>query len=82
MLGPVSSQMRPASARRRRQVAIVGDEGPPRARSACFDHRMAAAADDESEAVIDLRAHVIALDRELGQRRRDVDDGQRVGGAP
>ena len=67
MFGPVSSQMRPA-------LASVGGErsqslatnGPPSLQR-LLDHRMAAALDDEGERAVDLRAHVVALDRE---RRR------------
>ncbi len=40
---------------------------------------MAAARDGEGQTVVDFGAHVIALDREQGERGGDVDDGQRIG---
>ena len=80
MLGPVISQMRPAvRICRRRQVAIIGDEGRAVARQRLFDHRMAAALDDEGEAVIDMRAGIVALGGERGKRAGDVERGQRLG---
>ena len=40
---------------------------------------MAPARDDESEAAVDDRPHIVTLDRKRRQGRRDVDDGKRVG---
>ena len=44
-----------------------------------LDHRVAAAGDPERRAVVDHRAHVTPLDRELGQRRGDVEGGKGAG---
>ncbi len=67
--------MRPAAA----EIAIVGDERAAVVRERRFDHRMTAALDDEVETGIDLRPHIIALDRECGQRGGDIDHGKRFG---
>ena len=42
---------------------------------------MAPALDHEVERAVDLRPHVVALDRERGERRRDIEHGERLGGA-
>ena len=77
MLGPVSSQMRPAAAPaggdRSQSLATNGS------RQRLLDHGMAAALDHEIERAVDLRPHIIALDRELRERRRDIERGERLG---
>ena len=40
---------------------------------------MAPGRDRERQTVVHFRAHVVALDREVRQRGRDIDDGERVG---
>jgi hypothetical protein len=47
-------------------------------RQRLLDDRMASAGDRKSQTVVDLGAHIIPLDRENSQRRRDIDDGERV----
>ena len=71
--------MRPgARARGRRQVAVVRDERPAVLLQRLLDHRMAPALDDEIERAVDLGAHVVALDRERGERRRDIEHAERL----
>ena len=51
----------------------LATNGPPSLAERLLDHRMAPAVDGEGEASIDLGPHVVALDRERGERRRDVE---------
>ena len=79
-MGPVISQMRPASASfGGDKIAIVSDEGRAVARQCQFHHRMTAAFDDEVVAVVDLRARIVALGGEMGKRARNVEAGKRFG---
>ncbi len=72
--------MRPSVALRRgREIAIVGDERSAVAGERLLHHRMAAALDHEIERAVDLRPHVVALDRELSQGGGDVEHRQRLG---
>ena len=64
----------------RREVAVVGHERPAVAGEHLFHHRMPSALDDEIERGVDLRPHVVTLDRQLRQGRGHVDDRQRLGG--
>src|SRR6202040_4305363 len=61
--GPLATLLRGARWWRR-QIAIVGDKRTAIGRERLLDNRMTPAGDGESEAAIDLRTHVIALDRE------------------
>ena len=62
-------------------VQIVGDEGALGAlRQRRLDHRVAAAADRETRAVVDGGACPPAGECEFGQRRRDVEHGDGAGG--
>ena len=85
MFGPVTSQMRPAApclaARGRREIAIVGDERPAIGRSACSTTGWRPPSMAKIERAVDLRTHVIALDREHRERRGDVEHGKRLGRA-
>ena len=65
--------------RRRREVAVVGHEGGGVTRERLLHHGMASALDDEIERSVDLRPHVMALDRQLCQGCGDVEHGQRLG---
>ena len=80
MFGPVSSQMRPASrSRRRREVAIVGDERPAVGASACSTTGWRPPSITKSSEPSISRPHVVALDRERRQRGGDVEHRQRLG---
>ena len=59
------------------EIAIVGDEGFARALERRLDDRMASALDRESERGVDLRARPVALDGKFGERRGDIDPGER-----
>ena len=65
--------------KRRREVAIIGDERRAVARQRLLDHRMAAAVDGERETAVDLRAHVVALGGKMGERARHIEPRQRFG---
>ncbi len=62
-----------------RQNAVIGDEGPAPALAGQrrLDGRMTPAADLEGGALVDCRPHPQRLGRELGQRRREVECGER-----
>ena len=80
MLGPVTSQILPASFfPAAGEIAIVGDERPAVAAKRRFHHRMAAAFDFEGERILDDGTGPVFAHRELGERRRHVDAGDRVG---
>ena len=75
--------MRPAaSASRRRQVAVVGDERLAVARSACSTTGWRPPSITKASERVDLGPHVVALDRELGQRAATVEHRQRLGAPP
>ena len=62
------------------EVAVVGAKGPRLARlQRRLDHRMPPALDLEGEAAIDQGPAPAPLGRELGQARRDIQLGQRLG---
>ena len=58
----------------------LATNGPPSAASACSTTGWRPALDDEVEASIDLRPHIVALGGERGERGRDVERGERLGG--
>ena len=81
MLGPVSSQMRPAAASGGEvRSQSLATKRPLSRDQRLLHHRMPAAHDRELEAAVDDRPHVVPLDRQRGERRRDVEHRQRVGG--
>ena len=64
---------------RRRQIAIIGDERRAVARQRLLDHRMAAAFDDETMTVVDVRPRVIALGGKMRERAGDIEAAERLG---
>ena len=76
MFGPVTSHSR----RLLGQPAIIGDEARAARPQRLLDHRMAAGLDLEAGLLVEARPAPAALGRALGQRRGDVEPGERVGG--
>ena len=68
-----------AGLRRRRKIAIIGNEGRAVARQGLLDDRMAAAFDDEGMAVVDQRPRVVALRGQMRERAGDIETGERLG---
>ena len=64
------------------QVAVVGHEAGLANRLQClFDHRVAAILNLKSQAVVDLRPGIIFRHRQLRECRRQIEHGERPGGA-
>ena len=61
---------------RRREIAVVGDEGRAVLRQRLLDHGMAAALDDEVERGIDMRAREVALGGKMGEAACHVEPAQ------
>ena len=80
MLGPVSSQMRPASACAGgdRSQSLATNAAPSRGER-LFDHGVPSAVDDKLEARIDLGPCIVAVGGELRQRTGDVEHRERFG---
>jgi hypothetical protein len=79
MFGPVSSQMRPAFvAPGGAEVAVVGDEGAASRRSACSTTGWRPPSTAKASARRPPGRHIVAR-RQRGERRRDVERGERLG---
>jgi hypothetical protein len=65
---------------KRRKVAVVGHERAAVGDERLLDHRMPSAFDDEVVRTVDLRPHIVLVDRELRERGRNVERRQRLGG--
>ncbi len=63
-----------------RQGTIVGDEARAISLQGVFDHRMAARLDFEAGEILEPRPAPAALGGTLGERRGDIEPGERVGG--
>src|SRR5258708_24900617 len=62
----------------RRQITGVGDKRLAVALQGLLDHRMPAGLDRETERGIYFGPHIIVVDRELGERGRDVKKRKRM----